>query len=213
VTRSVRSDELPKVTTTLRRTGEQLAHPCRCGKPGCTLGDHIWKATKAMGPGPRAANLDPTARGWRYDEDGEPIRGDDPTGEVATDLELADLHVEYMTLLNEATHWATELGKFIDRWRPDREQRSSDGGSDKQWCGNCLEFGICNPPWRGQQSGYLRCRDCYEFHLTYERLERPESLIRAKHEGRRITQKMVDQAVREARSELRKQRRRGRRSA
>jgi hypothetical protein len=205
VTRSVRSDELPKVTTTLRHTGEQLAHPCRCGKAGCTLGDHIWKATKAMGPGPRAANLDPSRRGWRYDKDtGEPIRSDDPTGEAATEPELADLHVEYMTLIAEAAHSATRLGEFIDRWRPDREVPLPDDDSAGQWCSNCLEYAVCNPRHRNNP----RCRDCYEFHLAYKPLERPAELIKAKSEGRRVTQPMVDEAVRQARSQLRSKRKR-----
>jgi hypothetical protein len=207
VTRSVRSDELPKVTTTLRHTGEQLAHPCRCGKPGCTLGDHIWKATKAMGPGPRAANLDPSRRGWRYDKDtGEPIRSDDPTGEAAAEPELADVHVEYMTLLIDAVRSATKLGVFVDRHRPDRTVPLPDDDSAEQWCGNCLAHGICNPPYRGE----TRCRDCRDFYLTYKPLERPEALIRARHEGRKVTKQMADAAVREARSALRSKRKRRR---
>jgi hypothetical protein len=207
VTDSVRSDELPKLTTTLRHAGEQLAHPCRCGKANCTLGDHVWRSTKAMGPGPRAANLDPSRRGWRYDkETGEPIRSDDPTGEAATEPEPADLHVEYMSRLITAARSASELSSFIDRWRPDRTVPLPDDDSADQWCRNCLEHGICNPPYRGE----TRCRDCRDFHLAYKPLERPVELIKAKHDGRRITQQMVDAAVREARSAMRSKRKRRR---
>jgi len=206
VTPPVRSDDLPKATVMLRHTGELLAHPCRCARKNCTLGEHIWRATKAMGPGPRAANLDPTSRGWRYDENGDPVPND-VTGEAAIDPDPADLHVEYMTLLNEAVHAAARLGTFIDRYRPDRTIPLPDDDTDSQWCRNCLAYGICNPPYRGEGAS-ARCRSCYEFHLTYPRLERPESLVRAQHEGRRITQRMVDQAVREARAEMRSKRKR-----
>lgn len=203
MSRSVRSDELPQLTQTLRRAGEQLAHPCRCGKPDCTLGDHVWRSTKSMGPGPRAANLDPMARGWRYDEDGEAVPND-TTGEAAINPEPADLHVEYMTRLNDAMRAASELGVFIDRYRPDRTVPLPDDDSADQWCRNCLIYAVCSPPYRDE----TRCRDCRDFHLAYKPLERPETLIKAKRDGRRITQPMVDAAVREARSALRSRRKR-----
>lgn len=193
MTKEVRSDELPKLTQALRRAGGQLAHPCRCGKTNCTLGDHVWRSTKSMGPGPRAANLDPNARGWRWeeDDDGEvwPVPND-RTGEAAIDPEPADLHVEYMTLLNEAMRIATQLGVFIDRHRPDREIPVHDDDSAGHWCAHHLSFNMIEPRYRGDL-----CRTCYEIKQAEGKLP-PRSILEIRRDGRKITQKDITEAMR-----------------
>lgn len=203
MTRTVRRSDIPLVAVDLRHVGELLLHPCKCGHDNCTIGEHLWRSTHDMTPGPRAANTDPDSRGWRYEEDDDgtvwPVPSGDRTGEAATQADdtarLFDEYQQLLTNLREASH---ELGYFIDRHRPDRTGTKLEVVSDSDWCRVCLHtIGKCSPRYRSDL-----CRDCYEFDRTYH-FDRPAELVRAKHEGQRITQQMVDAAVRAER--LRKQ--------
>lgn len=191
----MRRYDLPRVTLDLRHAGELLAHPCRCGKKNCTLGTHIWSSTEDMAPGAKATNTDPRSRSWPTESDDS----NDPPADTTLDL-----HAEYRRRITAAQQASRDLARFIDSYRPDRVLPLKDQPADnsEDWCRNCLRHGFCNPRHRGDS-----CRSCYDFALAYPDLERPRELIQAKHEGRRITQPMVDEAVARARQARRNKRR------
>lgn len=189
----MRRSDLPLVTLDGRHAGEQLAHPCRCGQKGCTLGEHIWRSTQDMAPGPQAQGAEPRGRSWPSDSDDET--------EAAADV---DFHAEYLRRVTAYQRAARDLSWFVDSFRPDRviPLKDQPAASSEDWCRNCLRYGFCNPRHRGDA-----CRACYDFALAYPDLERPRELITAKHEGRRTTQPMVDEAVTRARQARRNKRR------
>lgn len=115
-----------------------------------------------------------------------------------------DFHAEYVRRLVRFQNAARDLSWFVDSFRPDRVLPIADQptASSEDWCRNCLRHGFCNPRHRGDS-----CRTCYDFALAYPDLKRPRELIVAKHEGRRITQSMVDEAVARTRRDRRKRRR------
>jgi hypothetical protein len=162
----VKRDELPLVTLDGRHAGELLAHPCACGYHRCTLGEHLWRSTQEMAPGPRAQNFEPamaTGRGMEVDAD------------VLVDL-TAGLHDEYRALLR--TYWtvARDIARFVDRHRPDRWIPLPEPASDAEWCRNHLEtIGACEPRYRGDE-----CRVCYDLRLAYGHVPDGE-LMRLRH--------------------------------
>lgn len=172
-------DQIPLAILDLRHTGATLAHPCHCGHPHCTLGDHIWRSTRDMAPGIRAQAFEPrtiTATG--------PPTDNDPPADPTTNL-----HHEYARRIAAAQHAARDLKHFIDRHRPDRWTPDTDGTaplSDEAWCTNHLEnFGSCETRHRGDL-----CRWCDDIRLAHGFTpDRP--LMRARHEGRRVTERMV----------------------
>jgi hypothetical protein len=185
--------DLPIVVVDLRHTGELVAHPCVCSQKHCTLGEHIWRSTSDMQPGGvRAQTTDPKIRAWPTDTDDDSDNQSSP-----------DLHAKYLQLLTAAQHAARDLARFIDAYRPDRTIAVKDlPRSDNDWCRVCLAHGICSPRYRGDL-----CRDCYSFDSVYH-FDRPPELVIAKHEGRRITEPMVLEAVLRARKNRRRNRRR-----
>lgn len=57
------------------------------------------------------------------------------------------------------------------------------------WCASCLRIAKCSPRHRGDL-----CRWCYDFNRA-EHQRPPVKIVRYHHEGRRITQQMVDDAI------------------
>lgn len=205
MTRAVRRIDIPLVAVDLRHTGELLLHKCQCGNAGCTIGEHLYRSTRDMAPGPRAANQDPDGKGWRYEQEGDtvwPVPSGDITGEAATrDFDdTSGLHAEYQTLLDDLHAADRALQAFVQRHRPDRTLPKLEAVSDSEWCRVCLQtIGKCSPRYRSDL-----CRDCYDFHGIYK-FDRPAELVRAKHEGQRITQQMVEAAVRAERKRKQQQ--------
>jgi hypothetical protein len=158
------------------------------------LSEHIWRSTRDMAPGPRAAAADSNGSGgWRYDEDtGEPVPSNDPAGESATTIDRnAALHAEYRTLLSGLRHADRALHDFVQRMRPDRTTNTGDPSTDSDYCRHHLEtLGTCEPRYRGDT-----CRTCYDFDNTYHRLP-PVSLLRHKHDGGKWNERMIADALR-----------------
>jgi len=203
VTRPVQRADLPHVVLALRRAGELLGHPCRC-RSNCTIGDHEWRSTADMAPGVRAQVADPTAAGGiaasePHGDSDEP--GDDwllgPGADPTTSA-----HARYVELLTAARDAAYALDAFVQAHRPDRRVPTLEVTTDSDWCRNHLDtIGVCVARYRGDA-----CRDCYEFKQTY-RLDAPASLLQAKHEGKKWTERLVADAVRDARRAARAKRR------
>lgn len=174
---------------------EQLLTPCGCGRLNCTLGEHIWHATRAMNaPGVRAANTDPAGGNrWDTDDDGDVWAiPNDPTGEAAMSPAPADDEwIEALEWLNQAAdHFAVVFG----RYRPDRRLHTVDPSAAEQWCTHHLtSIGKCEPRHRGDL-----CRVCYDFKLAHSEKLPPADLLAAKHEGRRWTEQMIRDSLRAA---------------
>jgi hypothetical protein len=195
----------------LRRAGELIAHPCGCGREDCTLGEHIYDSTRNMSAGLKAANLDPGRRGWRYEEDHDgvvwPIPIGDSTGEAAIESESADPHDEYMRTLVEAAQLAARVIDDVSALRPDRRPEVPGESDADEFCRHHMDtIGVWEQRHRGDE-----CRVCYDFRRQWQMLP-PEPLLRARHEGRRWTDRMVAEAVRHERAR-RKAKKKGRRKA
>lgn len=192
--------DLPQVTLDLRHTGGLLAHPCPCGRDACTLGEHIWFSTQDMRPGLRAQTTDPRTRSW-------PIETDDGTEDHSDRTDpTQNVHLEYRRRLVRVWRTVRDLQQFMDAHRPDRTVPLPEPPADEVWCRPCLTIGVCEPRHRGDE-----CRWHYEFRRTHH-IDAPVDLTRAKHDGKRITERMVDDAVREAKLAAKAQRRRRRKA-
>lgn len=211
MTRARRSD-LPHFAQMLRRAGELIAHPCGCGKEDCTLGEHIFDSTRDMTAGLKAANLDPNTRGWRYEQDPDgtvwPIPTGDSVGEAAIEDESVDPHDAYMRTLMDAARLAARVIDDVSALRPDRRPEIPDQLGDDDFCRHHMDtIGT----WERRCHRGDLCRLCYDFKRQWQLLP-PEQLLRARHEGRRWTDRMVGEAVRQERAR-RKAKKKSRRKA
>jgi hypothetical protein len=165
----VKSDQLGLVTLDGRYVGELLAQPCECGRPQCTIGAHIWRATYDMRPGPKAQNLDSRVRGQGTD-----------TNEADPEPDPA-LHLEYLRLVMSYWRDARALADFIGRLRPDRVLRNPPVLSTVQdWCENHLAtIGVCEPRYRGDL-----CEWCYRVQLAHGALPDQQFLRERRDRGR-----------------------------
>lgn len=194
----MKRSDLPLVTMDGRHAGAILAHPCGCGRAGCTLGKHVWDATIDMTPGPRAQTTDPRARSWAPDtgDDDGPDRPDP----------LAGLDQEYRRLVTAYFTAARDVTRFIDRHRPDRTVPLPDAvATDDMWCANHLDLvGICEPRHRGDL-----CRQCYNLQLAHS-VPPDAQLLQAMRDHGRITKTAIEDflaRIKPARKTRNKQRR------
>lgn len=179
----MKRDQLTLVTLYGRHAGLVLGLPCHCGRRSCSIGLHVWDATKDMAPGLRAQTTDPRVRAWPAD-----------TCDVGTEQELppdptAQLHDQYVQLLEVYHQAALNLRDFLSRHRADRAiPLPAATAGDDIWCKNHLEvFGICEP--RGEDRGEL-CRWCSDIRGAHGVL--PDyPLMRARHERGRLTPSLM----------------------
>lgn len=138
--------------------------------------------------GPPAANLDPDARGNRWEVD---ANGDvwaipsDPTGEASikarTDL-LGE--IEGLLRLQEAT--AIRLRNIAMTLVPVRYEATDD---DKRWCTNHMRIGACEPRSRGDL-----CRWCDDKRLEWG-VRPPVKLLTMRHLGKTVYDRDVKDAL------------------
>ena len=173
----MKRSDLPLIVLDLRQAALRLAHPCHCGHRDCTIGDHLWRSTLDMRPGPRATTTDPRVTGSAAAVWQPPGPELDPA---------ADLAATYRARLHNAWRAARDLLDFLEQHRPDRwaaVARHVERTSDDDWCSNHLDLrGTCVPRYRGDL-----CRFCYDVQLAEGVLpDRP--LLRRRDEGRKITE-------------------------
>lgn len=169
----MKPDELPLATLDGYRVALTLAAPCHCGRQPCTLGVHLWHATRDMTPGIPAHAYEPrtlTPSGPPSDADPRP----DPT---------ALAHQRYNQLLAGWQQASLELLRFVEGHRPDRWVPPPDVVlTDEHWCANHLtNFGTCEIRHRGDL-----CRWCDDIRRLHGFTPDP-TLMRARHVGARIT--------------------------
>lgn len=192
---SIKLSDIAPIALRVGHIKEQLLTPCRCGRSNCTLGEHIWRATRAMTPSPlRSSNTDPGGgnRWETHDDDSVWPIPNDPTGEAAMNTTTdPDEWAEALEWLNQAAdHFAVVFGKY----RPDRRLHTVDPSAAEQWCTHHLTtIGKCEPRYRGDL-----CRVCYDFQLAHANKLPPADLLTAKHEGRRWTEQTIRDSLRAA---------------
>lgn len=200
---TVRLSDIPPIALRVGHIKEQLLTPCACGRHNCTLGEHIWHATRAMTPSPlRSSNTDPGGGNRWETHDDQTVWAvpDDPTGEAALDLDTApDEYAEALDRLNQAAdHFAVVFGKY----RPDRRLHTVVPSAEEQWCAHHLQaIGKCEPRHRGDL-----CRTCDDFRRAHGEQLPPADLLEAKHEGRRWTEQMISESLRAAKPKNKKKR-------
>lgn len=180
---------------------EQLLTPCKCGRANCTLGEHIWHATRAMNaPGVRASNTDPGGgnRWETHDDDTVWPVPNDPTGEAAIDTDTGpDEWADALEWFNQA---ADHLQVVFGRYRPDRRLHTVDPSAADQWCTHHLQaIGKCEPRYRGDL-----CRICYDFKLAHDGKLPPADLLEHKHQGGKWNEQMIAASLKAAKPAKRK---------
>jgi hypothetical protein len=126
----------------------------------CTLGEHVWLATRDMTPGIRAQSFEPaTANGNTFPFDTDPP----PDRTLNIDIQFTNAVAAYW-------HAAKDLTRLIDRHRPDRWTPLPEPASDDRWCRNHLQtIGACVDRYRGDL-----CRLCYDLHLHHPHHQTPD---------------------------------------
>ena len=187
MTRPVRrASDIHLAALDIRRAGEQLMQPCGCnGKPH-TLAEHLWRSTKDMEPSIRASNTDPKVGG--SGSDGEGDTDVDPTISVS---------LRYKQLVQTVHSAALLLTDFVAAHRPDRVIAIPTTVSDDSWCTSHMRLGYSEPRWRG-----ALCRWCTDFEAAYH-MSPPYVLLHMRHQGQRITQTDVTNAVTAERAAIR----------
>lgn len=181
-----RDEQFQRVGAAAAKAGDMLA----------ANGPTVWDMFRQWLPGPRAANLDPDAGGWRYEEDTDgtvwPVPSD-PTGEAAmphTDA-AAHLHGNLHEAMQELERWSLRVMELCSLAVRSERPATDDPTA---WCSNHLRIGVCEPRHRGDL-----CRWCDDFRREHRNQLPPASLLGARHRGTRITERMVEAAMRELR--------------
>lgn len=181
-----RADQLQRIGSKIAAAGDQIA----------AHGPTLWERTRQWRPGARAANLDPDSGGWRYEQDVDgtvwPVPSD-PTGEAAMPHAdaAAHLHDELRALIDTMDRCSDRILELSRLALPANTPRPDDPTA---WCANHLSIGVCEPRHRGDL-----CRWCDDFRREHANQLPPASLLGARHRGVRITERMVDAAMRELR--------------
>lgn len=142
-----------------------------------------FRTLENSGPGYRADTL-PT--GTSSSDSTHPERYETINGDLAATA-LAELkHHVRLTFASAAA-----VARIVNAWIPNATPSKNTPVFDPQdWCSSCLRIGKCSPRHRGD-----RCRWCYDFGSAYKR-EPPIELVRDHHEGRRISEERIKDALR-----------------
>lgn len=195
MTRHLRLSDLAHVAARLSLLGTRLAEPCNCGRDRCTLGEHLYRATRAAQPGPQAQDFQPSRAAHGGDGMATAFI-DDRAGQAHDELSDAALKLwsETRTLL-----------LLLDNWPPTRKLTDTTASAD-QWCAWHLStIGTCEPRYSGDQ-----CRWCYDFRRQHDMMPTRE-ILEARHAGRRITATMIADVKRAQKARRQKRRRKARR--
>lgn len=126
-----------------------------------------------------------------------PANGGTPTGSQPENYETINTDAA-VTALAELKHHvrlafasAAAVHRIVERWNPTPGTTKKTKTLDPQdWCRSCLRIAKCSPRHRGDL-----CRWCYDFTKSTGQ-QPPIELVRDHHEGRRITDERVKDALR-----------------
>lgn len=183
-------NDLPALAANALATAERLRRD----------GEVAWARIRSWQTGTRSPSLDPLTRGWRHDSNGEPIPND-PTGEAGTQPDdLRHVHDHYVDLLAKYNAIGGELDRLTRQAVPKPVTTSATDSVDLAadgWCVSChTDNRFCEPITedRGVRVYENLCRWCGTFRRT-EGVLPPLELLRARHEGRKVTTLMVRRAL------------------
>lgn len=197
------TQNMARAAATVRLAGELME----------SSGVRALHVTNSWKPGPRSANLDPDAGGWRYEVivhvDGEleiVPKPSDRTGESA--LHPDRLEHEHDLLVANLALLAAVADEAVHRLRtavpnPLTALTVADMTpaqvSAAGWCTSCWTDGGYHEPVSMRPNGERRYRDhclwCGEFMAAHGGIKPPLELVQARHRGQRITAGMVNQAL------------------
>lgn len=170
------ASDLREVARSGHALSQSIAKPCGCGRKQCTRGEHVWRATKDAEPGPPASSLEPSRGGGEHGiviVEGRPNRETD--------------HQRIKLLAARIYRDSEQLQILIDNWRPDREVADNTAHPDE----HCTHHMAMIGKWEPRHASGL-CRWCHDF-LAQQQLLPPREILQARHEGRTITTKMIDE--------------------
>jgi hypothetical protein len=184
--------------------------------------------TEAWIRGPRSANLDQDTRGWRWETiiDGNvecvvPVPADS-TGEAILTPDLVGVHHGHLlAAVRFVAQAAPEVIRIVRLACPDptklhlvAEDLTDTQVSAEGWCVSCWRDGGYREPVAVQPDGRRRYRDlclwCGRFAAAHDDKRPPLSLVKARREGRRITERMVADALAAEEAERREERKKNR---
>ena len=137
-------------------------------------------------------NLQAAQPGFRSDTmgngggggDSQPERHDTINGDRAR---MALVELKHHTRLMHAS--AAAVRRITSAWSFPPLPNATLRVDPEDWCVSCIRIAKCSPRARGEL-----CRWCDDFTRT-EHARPPVKLVKLHHEGRRITQQMVDDAL------------------
>lgn len=185
---TITASDVPRVAAAMRVAGELFE----------VHGGLMLSLTSDWQAGAKAANLDPDSGGNRWENCGPNNQvgclqcphaiPSDPTGEAAVAarrVEMAsELQIRLERLVADA-QWIRDAAHVLAPIVPP----STMNARDTILCVNCLRIGLGSPRHRGDL-----CRECYEFKLMWQ-VPRPPTLIKWRHDGRPLNDKIVKQAL------------------
>lgn len=204
--------EVARIAATERLSGELME----------SSGWRALEVTASWATGPRSANLDPDAGGWRYEAivnvdgtvDVYPIPGD-PTGEaVLHDDELAGDHGRLLVVIALGEYASAEQIRLIRKAVPNPvtalkpDDLTPTQVSAAGWCTSCWRDGTYHEPVAVRPDGRRRyqdhCQWCGQFAAAHDGNPPPLQLVEARHRGERITEQKVALALAHEAEEKRK---------
>lgn len=156
-------------------------------------GELMLQVTADWAAGAKAANLDPNTRGNRW-ETCDPECPDcphqviaDPTGDAAlrARTEMAQDLQRHLEMAVTAAHWLRDAAHVLAPIVPP----STMNQRDDLWCTHHLKVGLCEVRHRKDL-----CRFCADFMALWQ-VRPPVSLLRDRHQGKRITERAVKDAL------------------
>lgn len=181
---TITTSDIPRIAAAIRTAGELLeAH-----------GELMLTLTAEWATGAKAANLDPDGRRNRYEDCGDPTCQScphaiptDPTGEAILNART-DLHAELRRRLDRIltdAHWLRDTTHVLAPIVP--PSTMNDPGD--LWCTHHIRIGLAEPRHRKDL-----CRYCSDF-LALWNVRPPVSILRDRHDGKRITDKTMKAAL------------------
>ena len=197
------TQNMARAAATVRLAGELME----------SSGVRALHVTNSWKPGPRSANLDPDAGGWRYevivwaDGSAEVVeKPSDRTGEGALRPDRLEhehdrlrANLALLTSVGDEVVWQlrTAVPNPLTALTPDDMTPAQVSAAG--WCTSCWTDGGYHEPVSMRPNGERRYRDhclwCGEFMAAHGGIKPPLELIQARHRGQRITAPMVNQAL------------------
>lgn len=179
------------------------------------------RVTEGWKPGAKSANLDPDRGGDRYEtvlmpnSVGKQVRfmvrvpSNDPTGETVVgerDVPSDEMNAELLAHLEQIHAGSYNIRVIVKAAVPQGtrvHKITAETGADVAvagWCRSCHRDNRYCEPVATRKDGSKRYRDycnwCGEWAAANKGQEPPLELVKVKHEGRHVTQRMVEHASR-----------------